>query len=80
MPPQGPPAWPPPPPPPPPWGQPPPAVVEEADKGKIQAEIDVASISIVGNRAIVSVDEGDTPEIWRMLRTDRWRVDDIVER
>jgi hypothetical protein len=55
-------------------------VVEEGDEGKIQAEIDVASISIVGNRAIVSVDEGDTPEFWTMLRTDRWRVDDISER
>jgi Domain of unknown function (DUF4190) len=55
-------------------------VVEEGDKGKIQAEIDVRTITVAGTRATAQVDEGDTPERWTLVLTDRWRVDDIVAR
>jgi Domain of unknown function (DUF4190) len=56
-------------------------VVEEGDDGRIQAEIDVEDIVLVGSdRALARVEEGDTPEVWTMVKSDRWRVDQIVER
>jgi hypothetical protein len=55
-------------------------VIVGGDDGKIQAQIDVDTITIAGDRAIADVDEGDTPERWTLVRSDRWRVDQIDER
>jgi hypothetical protein len=46
--------------------------------GEVQAQIDVHSIDITGDRATVKVDEGGDDETWSMVLVDgAWRIDSI---